>query len=202
MDKYQLSERDICTKYITPAIQQAGWQRHQFREEVGLTDGRVMVRGTLAARIRNPEAKNLRHMLRFAEAIPEAQIVSAARRQLSWTHFKALIYIDNPLKRDFYLQMSQQEGWSTRILQERLDSQLFERTALSRLPEELLASELANLRQTSEITPALLFKDPYVFDVLPKFAGAKVIYAAANRMGGRLAREGIVFKQTPYALEV
>ena len=57
MDKYQLSERDICTKFITPAIQQAGWQQHQFREEVSLTDGRVMVRGRLAARIKNPEAK-------------------------------------------------------------------------------------------------------------------------------------------------
>ncbi|MEF8732737.1 MAG: type I restriction-modification enzyme R subunit C-terminal domain-containing protein [Candidatus Accumulibacter meliphilus] len=57
MDKYQLSERDICTKFITPAIQQSGWQQHQFREEVKLTDGRVMVRGRLAARIRNPEAK-------------------------------------------------------------------------------------------------------------------------------------------------
>jgi type I restriction enzyme R subunit len=56
MDKYQLSERDICTKFITPAIQQAGWQQHQFREEV-LTDGRVMVRGKLAARVKNPEAK-------------------------------------------------------------------------------------------------------------------------------------------------
>jgi site-specific DNA-methyltransferase (adenine-specific)/adenine-specific DNA-methyltransferase len=41
-----------------------------------------------------------------------------------------------------------------------------------------------------------------VFDVLPAFAGPKVIYAAANRMGGRAAREGITFKQTPYALEV
>jgi len=41
-----------------------------------------------------------------------------------------------------------------------------------------------------------------VFDVLPKFTGPKVIYAAANRMGGRAAREGITFKQTPYALEV
>ncbi|MCK9365945.1 MAG: site-specific DNA-methyltransferase [Metallibacterium scheffleri] len=40
-----------------------------------------------------------------------------------------------------------------------------------------------------------------VFDVLPRFAGPKVIYAAANRMGGRAAREGITFKQTPYALE-
>jgi site-specific DNA-methyltransferase (adenine-specific)/adenine-specific DNA-methyltransferase len=41
-----------------------------------------------------------------------------------------------------------------------------------------------------------------VFDVLPKFAGPKVIYAAANRMGARAAREGISFKQTPYALAV
>jgi site-specific DNA-methyltransferase (adenine-specific)/adenine-specific DNA-methyltransferase len=41
-----------------------------------------------------------------------------------------------------------------------------------------------------------------VFDVLPKFSGPKVIYAAANRMGGRAAREGITFKQPPYALEV
>ena len=57
MDKYQLSERDICTKFITPAIVQAGWQQHQFREEVNLTDGRVMVRGKLAARVKNPDAK-------------------------------------------------------------------------------------------------------------------------------------------------
>jgi type I restriction enzyme, R subunit len=57
MDKLELSERDICTKYITPAIQQAGWQHHQFREEVALTDGRVMVRGKLASRVRNPDSK-------------------------------------------------------------------------------------------------------------------------------------------------
>ena len=41
-----------------------------------------------------------------------------------------------------------------------------------------------------------------VFDLLPRFDGPKVIYAAANRMGARAAREGITFKQTPYALEV
>lgn len=57
MDKHQLSERDICTKYIAPAIAQAGWQLHQFREEVSLTDGRVLVRGNLAARIKNPNVK-------------------------------------------------------------------------------------------------------------------------------------------------
>lgn len=57
MEKSELSERDICTKFITPAILAVGWAQHQFREEFPLTDGRVMVRGKLAARIKNPEAK-------------------------------------------------------------------------------------------------------------------------------------------------
>jgi type I restriction enzyme, R subunit len=57
MDKYEFSERDICTKFITPAIIRAGWRQDQFREEVNLTDGRVVVRGKLASRIKNPEAK-------------------------------------------------------------------------------------------------------------------------------------------------
>ncbi|MBA3016525.1 MAG: DEAD/DEAH box helicase family protein [Proteobacteria bacterium] len=56
MNKKDLSERDICTKFITPAIQGAGWQQVQFREEVNLTAGRVMVRGKLAYRLQNPEA--------------------------------------------------------------------------------------------------------------------------------------------------
>ena len=110
--------------------------------------------------------KNLRHMLRFAEVYPDGEIVSAARRQLSWTHLRTLIYIDDPLKRDFYLQMCQQEGWSTRTLQERLDSQLFERTALSKQPDALLAQELDTLRQTGELSPGLVLKDPYVLDFL------------------------------------
>lgn len=57
MNEHELSERDICTKFITPALQQSGWQQHQFREEVKLTDGRVVVRGKLAARVKNPDAK-------------------------------------------------------------------------------------------------------------------------------------------------
>ena len=57
MDRYQLSERDICTKFITPAIQAAGWGLECFREEVKLTAGRVVVRGKLAARVTNPEAQ-------------------------------------------------------------------------------------------------------------------------------------------------
>lgn len=59
---------------------------------------------------------------------------------MSWTHLRSLIYIDDPLKREFYLEMCRGEGWSTRTLQGRLDSMLFERTTLSRKPDELLTN--------------------------------------------------------------
>ena len=51
MDKHQLSERDICTKFITPALEQAGWDIiTQVREEFPLTKGRIIVRGKLHTR--------------------------------------------------------------------------------------------------------------------------------------------------------
>src|SRR3546814_14511988 len=51
MDKKSLSERDICTKFIAPAIQAAGWDiQNQVREEVRFTKGRVIVRGKLHSR--------------------------------------------------------------------------------------------------------------------------------------------------------
>jgi type I restriction enzyme R subunit len=53
MSKQTYSERDICTKFITPAIQQAGWNLHtQVREEYTISDGRIMVRGRIHSRAR------------------------------------------------------------------------------------------------------------------------------------------------------
>jgi type I restriction enzyme R subunit len=57
MNKKDLSERDICTRFITLALVAAGWEHRQFREEVKLTDGRVIVRGKLASRLQNPAVK-------------------------------------------------------------------------------------------------------------------------------------------------
>lgn len=57
MDRYLLSERDICTKFIAPALHQAGWSHQQYREEVRITEGRVLVRGNMATRVKNPDAK-------------------------------------------------------------------------------------------------------------------------------------------------
>jgi len=57
MNKKQFSERDICTKYITPALERAGWDiATQVREEFSLTDGRIVVRGELHTRAKNKRA--------------------------------------------------------------------------------------------------------------------------------------------------
>jgi hypothetical protein len=78
---------------------------------------------------------------------------------LSWTHIKTLIYIDDPLKRDFYVELCRLEGWSSRQLQERINSMLFERSAISKKPEETVRHDLAQLRQEQKVSPDLLLKD-------------------------------------------
>ena len=112
------------------------------------------------------QKKQLHHCLRFAECYSETEIVSAVRRQLSWTHFKSLIYIDNPLKREFYMNMAVQERWSTRTLAERIETQLFERTAISKKPELTIINELTLLREQGLVNQDLVLKDPYVLDFL------------------------------------
>jgi hypothetical protein len=49
--------------------------------------------------------KSLRHMIRFADVFPHEAVVSALRRELSWTYFKEIIYLDDPLKRNFYAEL-------------------------------------------------------------------------------------------------
>src|SRR3990172_5045240 len=112
-------------------------------------------------------------MIRFAEAFPDAKIVSSLLRQLSWTHFISIIYLDDPLKRDFYAELCRIERWSTRTLQERIQSMLYERTALSKKPEKLIEQELKRLRAEDKLTPDLVFRDPYVLD----FLGLKETYS-------------------------
>lgn len=72
MDKKALSERDICTKFITPALRQAGWdEMSQVREEVSFTKGRIIVRGKLVSR---GKAKRADYILCFKPNIPLALI--------------------------------------------------------------------------------------------------------------------------------
>lgn len=111
-------------------------------------------------------ARQLRDCLRVAEVFPEIEIVHTLCAQLSWSHLRLMLPVDDALKRDFYLTMCHQEGWSVRQLQERMRSMLFERTAISRKPEETIRRELVQLRESGELSPDLAFRDPYLLDFL------------------------------------
>jgi len=110
--------------------------------------------------------KNLRRMVQFAVTFPDEAIVVSLIRQLSWTHFIALIPLKDPRQRDYYAQMASAERWSVRTLRERIDSMLYERTALSQKPDEMIVQELAALRDAQRMSPALVMRDPYILDFL------------------------------------
>lgn len=121
----------------------------------------------------NYGVKNLRRMMQFAQIFNDEQIVVPLVRQLSWTHFLLLIPLKNPLKRDFYAQMCGIESWNKRTLKQKIDGMLFERTVISKKPEALIKKELLKLKETKQLTPDLIFKDPYFLD----FTGLKDTYS-------------------------
>lgn len=109
---------------------------------------------------------NLFRMVQFYEIFPDEQIVSSLMRQLSWTHFLELILIQDSLKRDFYLTMCINERWSVRTLKDRIAVMLYERTAISKSPEETIQADLVRLRQDKTMSAEMFFRDPYILDFL------------------------------------
>ncbi|NJR62935.1 MAG: DUF1016 domain-containing protein [Cyanobacteria bacterium CRU_2_1] len=110
--------------------------------------------------------KSLFHMIRFAEVFPDEGIVSTLSRQLAWSHFLEIIYLKDPLQREFYTEMCRVEQWSVRTLRGKIRGMLYERTAISRKPAELARQELAALRDEDRMTPDLVFRDPYLLHFL------------------------------------
>lgn len=110
--------------------------------------------------------KNLRRMIKFAATFPDESIVATLSRQLSWSHFVLLLALKQPMQRDYYAQMAGAQRWSARTLRERIESMLYERTALSKKPDALIAQELATMRGAQRMSPALVMRDPYILDFL------------------------------------
>ena len=96
---------------------------------------------------------NLSLMLRFAEAFGDRRIVQTLSAQLGWSHFIAIIPLDDPLKRDFYAEMCRLERWSVRTLREKIGKMLYERTAIAKKSEEVIRRELQGLREEDRLTP-------------------------------------------------
>jgi predicted nuclease of restriction endonuclease-like (RecB) superfamily len=110
--------------------------------------------------------RNLQSFIKLNTVIEDITILHTLCAKLSWSHIRNLIYIENPIKREFYIQMTVHERWSVRTLQERIDSMLFERTAISKKPEQTIVNELKILETEKKISPDLAFRDPYFLDFL------------------------------------
>ena len=115
-------------------------------------------------------------MIQFAEVFPDKKIVVSLIRQLSWTHFIALIPLKDDLQRNFYAEMCRIERWSVRTLRKKIDGMLYERTAISKKSEKLIEKDLAVLREEDRLTPDLVFRDPYFLD----FLGLKDTFSAKD----------------------
>jgi predicted nuclease of restriction endonuclease-like (RecB) superfamily len=139
---------------------------HEKRAEYGEQIVAALSKQLTAEYGRGFSRSNLFYMIQFAEAFPGAEIVQTLSGQLSWSHFLAIIPLDNPLKRDFYAEMCRIERWSVRTSRQKIDRLLFERTAVSKKPEELIRVELDALRDEDRLTPDLVFRDPYFLDFL------------------------------------
>ena len=110
--------------------------------------------------------KNLRRMTQFAELFPDSQIVATLSRELGWSHFVELLPLKKHLQRDFYAEMCRVERWSVRTLRQKIAGMLYERTALSKKPDQLIEHEIEKLRVEDHLSPDLVFRDPYFLDFL------------------------------------
>lgn len=110
--------------------------------------------------------RNLHNCIKFNDLYPDSQIVQTVSAQLSWSHIYCLIYIREEIIREFYTQMCIHECWSVRTLQNRIDSMLFERTAISKKPEQTIISDIELIKNEKHISPDLTFRDPYFLDFL------------------------------------
>ena len=119
------------------------------------------------------EERTVRRMMKFAQMFPDLQILTPLVTKLSWTHFLIVMPLKDELQREFYLTMAASEGWSKRTLQSKIDGMLYERTAISGKPDEMIKRELSQLRDDNVLSPDLVFKSPYFLE----FTGLKGMYS-------------------------
>lgn len=110
--------------------------------------------------------KHIRHCLKFFQTFSDEEIVSTLWRQLTWSHIKEVMFIDDMLKREFYIEMCKLDHWSVRVLRKRINSMLYERTSISKKPDKTIINELESLKGEQKISPDLVFRDPYFLDFL------------------------------------
>ena len=112
-------------------------------------------------------------MINFYQEFPDYEKVATLSQQLTWSHFVEILPIKDELKREFYAAMCKNENWSVRTLRERKKSMLYERTAISKKPDETVKNEIAELNEEKKMSVDMFYRDPYILD----FLGLKDAYS-------------------------
>ena len=110
--------------------------------------------------------KNLNRMRLFAQRFSDISIWTPLVSKLSWSHFLQVLPLEDQLARNFYLTMAADQRWSKRTLKSKIDSMLYERTAIAKQPDEVIIEDLNELRDHKKMSADLVFCDPYVLDFL------------------------------------
>ena len=103
--------------------------------------------------------------IQFYQCFPVQEIVSTLSTQLSWSHFMELLPVKEPLARDFYAELCRIDHWDVRTLRKKIGGMLFQRTALAKKPQQVIAAEIGQLR-AGQLSPDVVFRDPYFLDLL------------------------------------
>lgn len=106
---------------------------------------------------------SVRQLERYRQFYRTFPIASSLRTQLSWTHYKLLLSIDNEDKREYYIAETAKNNWSVRQMERQINSQLFERLLLSNDKESVLAIARNEVIPTN---PNEIIKDPLILEFL------------------------------------
>lgn len=131
-------------------------------------------------------------MIKFYQEFNQFEKVATLSQQLTWSHFVELLPIEDELKRDFYAVMCKNENWSVRTLRERKKSMLYERTAISKRPEETIKNEIEELQDNRKMSLDMFYRDPYLLD----FLGLKDTYSEKD------LENAILFELEKFILEM
>jgi predicted nuclease of restriction endonuclease-like (RecB) superfamily len=119
------------------------------------------------------DVSNLRNMRQFFQSFP---IRDALRLELSWTHYRSLIRIDNPQARDWYAKEAAEQGWSVRALDRQISTLYYERLLSTQdHGKAQLKDEAAhNIAKDAAPDPRDFIRDPYVLEFLGVVGAANV----------------------------
>lgn len=104
--------------------------------------------------------KTLKQMIQFCTLFSDARTASLLAQDLTWDHFVALIPIRNPMKRNFYAELSRMEGWTPDELNEQIENMMFEKAAMNTTSSTDKAIQLFSALRGDESSPL----DKFIYD--------------------------------------